>query len=267
MADGATDIDPNVTVAIEANIAAHLRSFARLPGAVLHDEPSLVWVDSGVPVPTYNSVVHADFAPDAVDARIEEVLVHFRCHARPFTWHLGPSTRPTDLDRALLAHGLTLSDDEPGMAVALGVPDDGAAPLGLTIKAVRDERDLGAWVDVWLFPLPVDARRLFVDALLVLGLGDDLPWRYYLGRLDGEPVATSMLFAEHGVAGVQYVVTLPAARRLGIGIAMTRRVLDDGQALGCRLAVLTASDEGIGIYRRLGFREYCRFRRYEWESG
>jgi len=40
-----------------------------------------------------------------------------------------------------------------------------------------------------------------------------------------------------------------------------------GQALGCRLAVLTASDEGIGIYRRLGFREYCRFRRYEWESG
>jgi hypothetical protein len=42
MADDATDIGPDVAVAIEANVAAHLRSFARLPGAVLHDEPSLV---------------------------------------------------------------------------------------------------------------------------------------------------------------------------------------------------------------------------------
>lgn len=46
---------------------------------------------------------------------------------------------------------------------------------------------------------------------------------------------------------------------------MTLRVLRDARALGYRVAVLTASPSGIGVYRSLGFREYCLFSRYEWE--
>jgi hypothetical protein len=37
--------------------------------------------------------------------------------------------------------------------------------------------------------------------------------------------------------------------------------------MGYHVAVLTASSDGIGIYRRIGFREYCWFRRYDWEPG
>jgi len=60
------------------------------------------------------------------------------------------------------------------------------------------------------------------------------------------------------------VVTLPEVRRRGIGAAMTLRVLHEARAIGYRVAVLTASPDGIGVYRRIGFREYCLFRRYEW---
>ena len=269
MADAVKDLDPaTVAAAIEANINAHLLSFARLPGAVLHDDARLTWVDSGGPLALFNSVVHADLGPEAVDAEIEAVLAHFRRHDRPFTWQIGPTTRPADLGRSLLAHGLTFNEDEPGMAVTLDrVRADADAPPGLTIETVRDEPGLEAWVDVWLFPLPGEVRPLFVDALRERGLADDLPWRLYLGRLDGEPVAISELFEDEGVVGVQHVVTLPAARRRGIGTAMTLRVLHDARAMGCRVGALTASPEGIGIYRRIGFREYCRFRRYEWENG
>ena len=266
MTDIVQESDPlAVAATIEANLNAYLLSFARLPGAVLHDDPSIAWVDSGIPIATFNSVVRADVAPHAVNAQIEAVVSHFRRQARPFVWHVGPSTRPVDLGRSLLAHGLTLVEDEPGMAVQLDrLREEVTAPPGLTIEPVRDEPGLAAWVSVWLFPLPPDARRLFLGALLGRGLGGDLPWRHYLGRLDGEPVATSELFVGGGAAGVQYVVTLPAARRRGIGAAMTLRVLRDARAMGHRLGVLTASPEGIGIYRRIGFREYCRIRRYEW---
>jgi GNAT superfamily N-acetyltransferase len=173
---------------------------------------------------------------------------------------------PADLGDRLVAHGLSFSEDEPAMAVELGrVGEESPIPPGLTIQPVRDERDLAEWVDVWLFPVPVAHRQAAVDVLRGRGIGAEHPWCLYLGRLDGEPVATSERFAAGRSVSVQYVVTLPAFRRRGIGAAMTARVLQDGRARGHDLAVLTASPAGIGVYRRLGFRAHCRIRRYEWE--
>lgn len=60
---------------------------------------------------------------------------------------------------------------------------------------------------------------------------------------------------------MHYVVTLPEVRRRGIGASMTLRVLREARAMGYRVAVLTTSPDGIGIYRRIGFRAYCWFRR------
>ncbi len=269
MPDPVPAITPaTIATVIEASINAHLLSFARLPGAVLHDDPHSVWVDSGVASATFNAVVWARFHPATVDAQIEAVLAHFRRQSRPLTWHVGPSTEPADLGRFLLAHGLTHGEDEPGMAVEIGrMESDVDAPAGLTIETVRAERDLADWVAVYLFPVPEAVRRVHLDALRRRGLGEDLPWRYYLGRLDGTPVATAELFLGAGVAAVHHVVTLPALRRRGIGSAMTLRLLHDARALGYYVGVLTASPAGGGSYRRIGFREYCAFRRFEWEPG
>jgi ribosomal protein S18 acetylase RimI-like enzyme len=244
---------------------AQFLSFARLPSATLHDGPKSVWLDAGLSDSYFNSVVQADLGPDEVDAEIEAVIDHFRRRGQSFMWHVGPATRPADLDSALLAHGLTHAETEPGMAIELDrIRADAPAPAGLTIETVRDRKMLETWVDVWLFPLPVEVRPPYVDVWYERGLGEDLPWRLYLGRLDGEPVATSMIVLAEGVAAVHYVVTVPEVRRRGIGEAMTRYVLREARNLDYRVSVLTASPDGIGIYRRLGFQEYCQIRRYEW---
>lgn len=262
-------IDPaTIAALIEANINAYLLSFARLPGAVLHEEMRSVWVDSGVDDATFNSVVLARFSPYTVDAGIAEVLDHFRRRGLPVTWHIGPSTQPPDLDRSLLAHGFTHSEDEPGMAVELDqMRDEAAPPPELTIETVRNEAGLAAWVDIWLFPVHAEVRRLYFEVLRQRGLDEALPWQYYIGRSAGRPVAISQFFSAEGAAAVQYVVTLPELRRQGIGMAMTLRVLHEARARGYRVAVLTASPDGIGAYRRIGFREYCWFHRYEWSPG
>jgi GNAT superfamily N-acetyltransferase len=266
MPDIVQGVDPStIATVIEASINAYLLSFACLPGAISHEGPEVVWIDSGMADATFNSVVYASFEPETADALIESVLSHFRRRSRPVTWHVGPSTRPSDLGRFLLAHGLTHSEDEPGMAIEIGhMRDDVPAAPDLTLETVRDEQSLEDWISVWLFPLSDEDRRPYLDALRLRGLGDDLPWRYYLGRVNGKPVATAELFTGEGVAGVQYVVTVPEVRRRGIGTAMTVHALREARAMGYRVGVLTASPDGIGIYRRIGFREYCWFRRYEW---
>jgi GNAT superfamily N-acetyltransferase len=256
-----------ISVLIEETGNAYLLSYADLSGAQLHRDDRLAWVDSGVAISDFNSVVYARFTPRKADSGIESVLAHFREQARPLTWHIGPSSAPADLASRLTAHGMTHddNDDEPGMAVAIDQARlDFAMPAGLVVEPVRDARELAEWVAVWLFPVPAEIRAVCFEVLLQRGFGDDRPWRFYLGRVSGIPVACAELFEYQGVIGVQHVVTLPAARRRGIGAAITQHVLREGQGRGCKVATLTASPAGIGLYRRLGFAEYCKIYRYGW---
>ena len=89
---------------------------------------------------------------------------------------------------------------------------------------------------------PVEAEWV-AEIYRRVGLGDDGPWRHYLGRLGGEPVATSTLFP---------------------GAALTPAPLHEAREMGYRLGVLGSSEMGYPVYRRLGFREHCRIGLYEW---
>jgi GNAT superfamily N-acetyltransferase len=77
--------------------------------------------------------------------------------------------------------------------------------------------------------------------------------RYYLGEYAGELVATGTLFVGSDTVGIYDIVTHPDYRHRGIGSAMFAHLLREAQAWPDRPAVLQASPDGIGIYRRAGF--------------
>jgi ribosomal protein S18 acetylase RimI-like enzyme len=57
------------------------------------------------------------------------------------------------------------------------------------------------------------------------------------------------------VTEVMGVGTLPSARRRGIGVAMTGRLVEDARARGTQVVFLSAADEDVErLYARLGFR-------------
>ena len=58
--------------------------------------------------------------------------------------------------------------------------------------------------------------------------------------------------------GVHYVAILPAARKCGLGAAMTLAALQDRRSLGYQSGALQASDQGFPFYQRMGLVEVCK---------
>ena len=73
-------------------------------------------------------------------------------------------------------------------------------------------------------------------------------------------MATATIFLTGDVAGVYFVMTVPEARRQGIGAAITRYAVQDGDQ---RYAVLEASSAGKSVYAGLGFEELGSIELYE----
>ena len=262
--------DDAIARAIEANAAASLLCLGRAGGGEERDEAGLCWTMGGSPLAYHNAVVRAELEPAAADAAIEASVAALRARGVPGTWHVGPSMRPRDLGARLVARGFVEVGDEPAMALELATLPGPAAPLpGLCVERVRDGRALALWGKILAAGFDgADAGAAWVvETFRRLGLGDDAPWRHFVGHLDGLPVATASLFRHADTAGVYFVFTSPRQRRRGAAAALTRAVLDEARSLGARLAVLHSSEMGYGVYRRLGFREYARLRRYEWPAG
>ena len=62
--------------------------------------------------------------------------------------------------------------------------------------------------------------------------------------------------------GVYTISTIPDARGRGYATTMTRRVAADGVRAGCDVAILQASDMGLPIYERLGYRTVIEYMGY-----
>ena len=253
--------------AIEENGTEFLLALGRAVGAELRDDGRVGWTIGNCPIDYHNAVVRADLSPEEADGEIEASLERMRSHGVPGSWHVGPSMRPKDLGERLAARGFEYGGDDIGMAADLSaLPERVPAPEGFAVERVRDEEGLAAWVETLGSGFgegPVEAEWVG-SAYRRLGFGDDGPLRHYLGRLDGEPVATSTLFFEAGVAGVYFVSTVDRARRRGIGAAVTLAPLLEAVALGYQVGVLGSSEMGFSVYRRLGFEERCRIGLYEW---
>ena len=139
----------------------------------------------------------------------------------------------------------------------------------MLIEEVQDERDLADFKRVLIagYGMPDLMADGWVQASRRAGIGKT-PWRMYLGRLNGEPVATNIILNGAGVAGVYGIATIPSMRGKGIGGAITLKPLLDARDKGYSYAVLFASDMAIHTYQRIGF-QLCdvRINRYLWRNG
>ncbi|NYT02581.1 MAG: GNAT family N-acetyltransferase [Methanosarcinales archaeon] len=236
-------------------------------GMEIFDQGDLLWTMTAVPFPLFNSVLFSRLGPGVVEGRVRDLQSLARGRGVPLAWFTTPLSRPEDLGERLQSMGFFLGGVTAGMAMDLSLLRQPLPPPpGLVVEEVGDARAFREWSMVMLpvFQFPDYAFDPWVDMHAALGFGPERPWRHYLLRLQGRPVATSSLFLGSRACMVASVAVLPEHRRQGIGSAAVLAPLLEARRLGKRLGTLCSSDMGQGIYRRLGFQEHCRMNLYLW---
>jgi ribosomal protein S18 acetylase RimI-like enzyme len=138
------------------------------------------------------------------------------------------------------------------------VLDTTTRAMGLALDDVRLSRptvELGAatWSEY--------ARLIGVAPGFQAG-ADPAAFRVLVARLDGANVATALGYDHAGDRGIYNVVTLPHARRRGLGTALTTLLLHEARERGCHSASLQATPMAERLYTAVGFRDLGRILEY-----
>ncbi|MEN8173901.1 MAG: GNAT family N-acetyltransferase [Chloroflexota bacterium] len=254
----------SLITAIEENIFSLISQMKKWPQAAVHDFPEVMWAITDIPSPLINIVLRARLKPDQTDETIQTILADAKNRNVPIMWWTGPATEPVDLEARLVKHGFINAGQSDGMAVELSnIKEDIPTPGGLTVELAESKESIKQWCKVFgaVFELSDFVTDAYYDFINYIDSDKVLS---YLGKVDNEPVAISQLAFGAGVAGIYSVATLPEARRQGIGAFMTSIPLLEAKKQGYKIGILHASEMGIGVYRGVGFQEYCKIGLHIW---
>jgi len=142
--------------------------------------------------------------------------------------------------------GLTLMGHPPLMVRPAGAAPP-PLPPELRVLSVATFTDLTVFQRVLVdgYPMPAGEAAAIADPRLLGGV-----LHLFIGYAANAPVAVGGASLRHGIVEVNWLATLPRARRRGYGAALAWRATQVAPQLP---AVLIASDDGQPLYERLSF--------------
>ena len=268
MLEGTAHIDRRAAAqAVERNFVETWWAVASAYDAELHDEGGLRWFSFTFPNedPRQTSVVRTDVSDGAADDPIEAVLNLLHGRRRPAVWWTWRGSRPPDIGRRLVRHGLEGWPAWPGMAIELDQLPPPPVHDDFAVEVVRSSEQFG---DVLSVLEPLGMRGIYAGAYERIGAsggwGPDQAFEHFLGRVaDGRPVACATLCTAGDAAGILSVAVAEDARRRGYGRAVSLAAMQAGGDRGHRFAVLQSSMPGFSVYRGIGLSLVCRLQAYE----
>jgi ribosomal protein S18 acetylase RimI-like enzyme len=256
------------SLAVAQNLLRALRFFgqARNTGEV-RDLPGVSLIFCGLNYAAFNAALVAepiDSDPRALDRVIDVSSKQF--DSRNVRWtcwvcedFLGQSLR-RESSRIFSRHGLRPLTEAPGMYAERLLPPRRALP-SLEIEMVSDDRTRGAFAHIMsvAFDIPY--------SVCLAIYGAERAWmgelRGYVGFVNQRPVTTAAAIITGDVVGLYSVATVPEHRRLGYAEAIMRKIVEEaGRSSGIERTVLQATQSGLSLYERMGYRSVTNFNVY-----
>jgi Acetyltransferase (GNAT) domain len=184
---------------------------------------------------------------------------------RGFTIKVRDSGEDNDLRVACLEAGLeAFGDPVPEMICRTPLPDAPSVD-GVTVRMIDDDAGVRDFISVnaeayATYGMPPEVLHDVFDEL-----GEVLQEpaaSMVVARRDDQPVAAAMVYESDGVASLQWVGTVPAARGTGLGALVTVMLTNLAFAHGSSSCSLQASPMGASIYHRLGYETMYHYEEY-----
>ena len=185
--------------------------------------------------------------------------------ARGFTVKVRDSGEDDDLRRACEVAGLEpFGDAVPEMICRKPLTEP--HPIdGVTVRVIDDDEGVRDFITVnaeayATYGMPAEVLSdLFDETARVLA---DAAATIVVAHRGEEPIATAMAYESDGVASLQWVGTVPAARTAGLGALVTVAATNLTFEHGASSCSLQASPMGESVYRRLGYETVYHYAEY-----
>lgn len=264
---------PGLIVALERNLEEEMLYFGySLRGAEIYNDGELEGFFTGRAY--LNGILRTHLHredEEYVRESIKRVQRYFQDrHVPRIVWSIGQDCRPANMAVMLEKQGFKkLPEENIGMALAIEqMSVEEPYPAELEIREIirKDELEVLRKLEAQGFGSSETMAQNYYEMYSRSPFGPGQPWRHFSAWWRGEAVATTSLLFSAGVAGIFGVATLPEARRQGIARSLVQHALKQAKEAGYRVAVLSPTEMSVGIYRRLGFREYTLIQHYsaEW---
>lgn len=256
---------PAIIQVIEENLLYGYRKLAQAFRPDWFEEKGITGFFSPSPLPLCNGVISTHAPEEDIETTIHHLMEQAQHRHCALTWLISPSSTPTNVPHRLERLGWVCTDTVIGMSRPLiNLPP--AEPSDLICLCVETREQMASWLSTFCagFELPEHLRAVLFDLHERYDYHPSPTHRFFLGVLNGAPVATAMLLFDGKTAGVYAVSTLPEMRRQGGGRAMTHHTLLQARST-CTVAVLQATRMGKSIYEQLGFQQQCVFSTYVWQ--
>jgi GNAT superfamily N-acetyltransferase len=251
----------------QANLIAFCRAVTRWGSrGALDDHDGVVLCASGSWIPMMgNSAFRAGEAVPAAAEVTGRAAEFFGARGRGFCIKVRDTGQDDDLRTACVGAGMeTFGQPVPEMLCRRRLPDL-APPDGVSLHPVDDEAGVRDFVDVngqayATYGLPAETLADVFDR--PAALFDDGSAHVVVARRGAEPIATALVYESDGVAGIQWVGTVPSARTRGLGSLVTTYVTNLAFDRGASSVNLQASPMGESVYLRLGYETIFHYREY-----
>ena len=252
-----------IVEALLANLYDQLPTmYLHMPGVQVIQEPDWLGMLSDHPDVYSNGLYEARFSDtDNISEKVRKVLTAYLTKGHlPMAWYLTPTSQPENLSKTLESEGFKYDGKATGMFLNLNEFNRTANHNSrLTISQVSNSEQLNQWL------IPVkegsdysdSVTQAFFELFRKKGFEQNIPWKLFLGTVDGKPVSASRLYCTDGIAGIYDVATISSARGKGYGTEITVAPLATAKTLGYKTATLIATPLGYNIYRRLRFQDCC----------
>lgn len=233
-------------------------------GMMVVERDSHSYIDSGLSCDTFN-VIHVKNGELLSTADLAKTLSYYRDQRKEYCLWTSYENLNAQLQQSFRELGLNVSGEEIGMSMELSYYQTSENDQFSHIVQVQSPETLADFAFViasnWE---PMDQNIIsYYNRASAYYLNESNGITLLVYYHEGQPAGSVEIFpTDENTVGIYGLATLRQFRRLGIGSALMTMALNLAKELEYKHVILQATEDGIGIYKKLGFHEVTKYYEY-----